>query len=127
MVYDHVAIAGIGVANGLKGVIRAPIIEGVAQNHEYVIDMSENKLMQDKSKLKVVAMVMSTKTGEIINADEKALVYDGPTGIENIGEVSRKITETARYTIDGRRAAGKTRGLSIVRMSDGSVKKVITK
>ena len=127
MVYDHVSIAGIGVANGLKGVIRAPIIEGVAQNHEYVIDMSENKLMQDKSKLKVVAMVMSTKTGEIINADEKALVYDGPTGIENIGEVSRKITETARYTIDGRRAAGKTRGLSIVRMSDGSVKKVITK
>lgn len=127
MVYDHVAIAGIGVSNGLKGIIKAPIVEGATQTHEYTIDLSENKVLQDKSKLKIVAMVINTKTQEIVNADEKALIYDGPTGIENVTEAAKNITETARYTIDGRRSTGKAHGLTIIRMSDGSVKKVMNK
>ncbi len=127
MVYDHVAIGGIGVANGLKGIIKSPIVEGVAQTHEYTIDISENKLVQDKRKLKIVAMLINTKTGEIVNADEKALVYDGPTGIEGVAETGNSVMEAARYTIDGRRADGKTHGLTIIKMSDGSVKKVMMK
>ncbi len=127
MVYNDVAIAGIGVTNGLKSAIKAPIVEGETQSHEYIIEMGSNKLLQDKSKLRVVAMLMNTKTGEIVNADEKALPYDGPSAIRNVREVVCDVTETARYTADGRLTDGKTAGLTIVRMSDGTTRKVIRK
>lgn len=125
--YNDVAIAGIGVTNGLKSAIKAPVVEGVTQSHEYVIEMSGNKLLQDKSKLRVVAMLMNTKTGEIVNADEKPLPYDGPSAVRSVRDVSEDVTETSRYTVDGRRTAGKTPGLTIVRMSDGTARKIIRK
>lgn len=124
--FNDVAIAAVAVTNGLKNVIKAPVVEGVAQSHEYVIDITDNALVQDKSKLRVVAMLINTKTGEIVNADEKALAYDGPSGIESICD-NNSITEMARYTIDGRRTNGKGRGLTIVRMSDGTTRKVVVK
>ncbi len=127
MVYNDVAIAAIGVTNGLKSAIKAPLVEGVTQKHEYVIEMAGNKLLQDKSKLRVVAMLLNTKTGEIVNADEKALPYDGPSVIRSVSEVSGDVRETVRYTVDGRRTDGKAGGLTIVRMSDGTARKVIRK
>ena len=37
------------------------------------------------------------------------------------------IDEVARYAIDGKRIAGETKGINIVKISDGSVKKLIIK
>lgn len=53
------------------------------------------------------------------------LVYLDPA---SVGEVSKaNITEVARYAADGRQLTQPQRGLNIVRMSDGSVKKVMNK
>lgn len=127
MVYDHVAIAAVGINSGLKNIIKTPFTEGVAQTHEYSISLLNNKVLQDKRHLKVVAILFNTKTGLVVNADEKAIVYDGPTGICSPAAEADKAAETARYTIDGRRTDGTAKGLGIVRMRDGSVKKVLTK
>lgn len=53
------------------------------------------------------------------------LVYLDPA---SVGEVSKaNVTEVARYAADGRQLTQPQRGLNIVRMSDGSVKKVMNK
>ena len=49
----------------------------------------------------------------------------GETGIENL--VKLKAEETNRYTLDGIRGDGTRKGLNIIRMSDGTTKKVIVK
>ena len=53
------------------------------------------------------------------------LVYLDPA---SVGEVSKaNVTEVARYAVDGRQLTQPQRGLNIVKMSDGSVKKVMNK
>ena len=48
-----------------------------------------------------------------------------PTGIEVV--TSSDATEVARYTVDGRAISTPTAGVNIVKMSDGTVKKVLVK
>ena len=48
-----------------------------------------------------------------------------PTGIETVN--SNDATEVARYTIDGRAISAPQAGVNIVKMSDGTVKKVLVK
>ncbi len=50
-----------------------------------------------------------------------------PTGIEQQTISESPVVEKARYTVDGLRADGHTRGLNIVVMSDGSRRKVMVK
>lgn len=58
--------------------------------------------------------------------------YNGtPSGIENIScprtPQQGAATEIARYTLDGRRIHAPQRGIYIIRMSDGSTRKVVVK
>lgn len=55
-----------------------------------------------------------------------AIVANPATGVGDI-KTAAEAQEAARYTISGRKAASSTKGLNIVKMSDGSVKKVIKK
>ena len=48
--------------------------------------------------------------------------YD-PTGI-NKTTTSTDVKEVSRYSVNGQRLVGSTKGLNIVKYSDGSVKKV---
>ena len=48
-----------------------------------------------------------------------------PTGIETVN--SNDATEIARYTVDGRAISAPQAGVNIVKMSDGTVKKVLVK
>lgn len=48
------------------------------------------------------------------------------TGIEEAAQAV-EATETARYSVDGRRLAAPQRGLNIVKMSDGTTRKVVVK
>lgn len=49
------------------------------------------------------------------------------SGISQTGKAAGKVVAVAYYTADGRRMAGPAKGLNLVRMSDGSVRKVILK
>lgn len=59
--------------------------------------------------------------GYIANAKRVQVVPD-PTGISS---VSSDATEVARYTLDGKQINGEVKGVNIVKMSDGTVKKVL--
>lgn len=133
MVYDHVAIAAKNVDKGIAGSISAPLVAEQIQSHQVEFDLTngiksyttKEELVQDKSKLKVVAMLINTQTGEIINADEKEIAAFGSSGINGTTTEATAATEVARYSIDGRKLSAPTRGINIIKMSDGTTKKVI--
>lgn len=68
--------------------------------HTYVFDISANKLVQNKSKLRPVAVLINTRTGEVVNA-EKVRVTD-TNGIDIVTSDSQK---TAVYDLQGRKVA----------------------
>ena len=69
-----------------------------------------------------------TKSKYQVRGGWKKFVYmeEGvPAGIDNISNEGAK--EAARYTLDGKRVATPQPGLNIVRMTDGSTRKVVVK
>lgn len=56
---------------------------------------------------------------------EVTVTVSGYVGVDNIN--AEGATEVARYTIEGRLLTAPERGINIIRMSDGTVKKVIVK
>ena len=54
---------------------------------------------------------------------ENIVEYD-PTGIDKT-TTSTDVEEVSRYSVNGQRLVGPTKGLNIVKYSDGSVKKVV--
>jgi hypothetical protein len=54
------------------------------------------------------------------------IVDNSATGIEGVA-IEGNATEVARYDIHGRRLTKPAIGINIIKMSDGSVKKVIVK
>lgn len=52
--------------------------------------------------------------------------YPDPAGINDAQTVSNK-TVAARYTMDGRQIAAPKKGINILKMSDGTTKKVVVK
>lgn len=134
MVYDHIAIKAISVGKGIAGSITAPIVVDQTQTHTTTFNLSNGvksvigeNLLQDKSKLKVVALLFNTTTGEIVNAAESEIAPNGGTGIENVAESADSVKEVARYSIDGTKLNSPAKGINIVKMSDGTTRKVLVK
>lgn len=86
---------------------------------------TREEFIQDKSKLKVVAMLINTQTGEIINADEKEIAAFGSSDISGTTADAKAPTEIARYSIEGKMLSNPTKGINIIKMSDGTTRKVI--
>ena len=133
MVYDHVALASQNLL-GTEASLSAPIVMEKVQNDKATFDISNgiqgyylhNELIQDKSKLKVVAMLINTETMEIVNADEKEIAAYDPTGIESVEVGSgENAVEVARYALDGTKLSAPTNGVNIIKMSDGTTRKVV--
>ena len=132
MVYDHIAIKATSVSKGVSGSIKAPIVADQAQTHTTTFNLSNgvksktgDNLLQDKSKLKVVALLFNTKTGEIVNAAQSEIAPYGSTGIENVSNSADNVKEVARYSIDGTQLNAPAKGINIVKMSDGTTRKVL--
>lgn len=66
--YNHVAVDGWGVQYGLEGSIPQSFSANRDLNYAYQADISENTLIQDKSKLQVIALLLDKNTGAILNA-----------------------------------------------------------
>ena len=51
----------------------------------------------------------------------------GTVGINNVGVTEGNVKEVARYSLDGRQLSRPEKGINIIKMSDGSTRKVIVK
>ena len=90
--------------------------------HTYIFDIADNALVQDKSKLRVVAALVNTQNGEVVNS-EKATVGDDPTAVRNIRSEAQPVGIS--YTdMLGRRVSPRQGSIYVktTTYSDGTVK-----
>lgn len=97
----------------------------VSGSYSLNIPLSNKKLMKvlDYKKVYVVALIIDPETGAVINGG-KALVVGGETGISTVGTAANA-TVVARYAADGTQISAPQKGLNILKMSDGTTRKVM--
>jgi hypothetical protein len=78
----------------------------------------------DKEQVYVIALLIK-EDGTIANAAKAKVEAYVPSAISTIN--SDNASETVRYTLDGRQITAPQHGLNIIKMSDGTVRKVIVK
>lgn len=133
--YDHVALKAQDISTGIDGSIPETVTADVAINHTTTFDVSDNipsyavsdtYLLQDKSQVEVVALLINRVTGKIVNADKCSVLGDA-SGITNAGSTAAGATEIGRYTLDGRALTEPVKGVNIVKYSNGKTVKEIVK
>ena len=123
---NFTAIAAKGVYTPTEeDYIKTPIEVDKRQSFEHVFNISNNNLLQDKSKLKVCVLLINLNTKKIENAAKCSITDAISTGISSTIEEQKRTVEIARYTLDGRRIQAPQKGLNLVKYSDGRVRKEI--
>ena len=121
-------------SKGVTGSVPAEITVGEWNEHEYTFTLSKatsaystsrgESLVQKLWKLRVVAMLLNAD-GEIVNAAKCNV--STPAGVNGVESSMDEPVEVARYSLDGRLLSEPERGVNIVKMSDGTARKVIVK
>ncbi len=126
-VYNDVLIASSYSASANQAEFGEFVENGVTTGN-YTLTMPTKKSLLkalDKKKVSVVAVIIDPQTGVILNAG-KALVGAGTTGIITVNN-SANATVVARYAADGTKVSAPVKGLNILKMSDGTTRKVMVK
>lgn len=135
MTYNHVALIAKDIADGDATTMPATVTAGEVGVSTVTFDVSDgiqctttgDELLQDKDQLEVVVLVLNS-AGEIVNAACNTIgtAEDYAAGIVAT-DAAYNATETARYNAAGMQIAQPTRGINIVRMSDGTTRKLLVK
>lgn len=121
--YNHVAIMGEGIERGIPGSVSMPTAEDETQTHRTTLrNIDGYTVIQDKSKLHVIVLLIDTRTKAIVNAAKCGITDTQATGIDEVS-AQRRPVEVARYTASGQRIAAPRKGVNIVKYSDGRVEK----
>lgn len=136
LTFNQVAIASKGIKYGVEGSLTAPYTAGVKQNHSVTFEnISQHRLIQDRSKLNVCALIIcstidpNTKavTKTIIDNAAKCRVGDNGEGGETaITELNSNADTaiTGYYSLDGRRLSAPAKGVTIMRYANGKTIKI---
>ena len=106
--------------------------DGDTKNVEYDMDVPLSKILKkaigDKwdQNIYIVAIV-TDNNGYVVNAARKRIEINPSSGIENMVNGQKDATVVARYTLDGQVINTPVKGINILKMSDGSVVKVLVK
>jgi hypothetical protein len=65
--FDHVAVAAWDVKTGIEGSVGKVIVKGQPMAYSYKADIASNSLIQDKSRLRLVALLVDSWSGVIVN------------------------------------------------------------
>lgn len=114
----------VNVVEGLPFISTDEVEAGKTYTDSRVLDLSTKGLIQSHKNLKLAALLVNSNNGEIVNAAQVPL--DFTSGINNVQNSSSK-SEVARYNVNGVRMNAPVKGLNIVKMADGSVKKFMVK
>ena len=88
----------------MEGTLPASVEGGKTYSHTYTFDISSNSLVQDKTKLRPVVVLIDTRTGEAVNAD-KVSVGDSADGIRQLENEQSTIENGAVYNLSGQRVS----------------------
>lgn len=124
--YNDVLIASSYVSSNNKATLPTLVANGTVSS-EYTMKMPTKVALKKALKLNqvyVVALLLDKKTGAIVNAGRARVT--GSTGIEDVTTGS-EATVVARYNVNGVQIAAPVKGINIVKMSDGTTRKVLVK
>lgn len=124
--YNHVAVAGWSVQNGVTGSVSSAFKAGDVQEYTFTGSIATNSLIQDKTKLKAVALLIDRTDGSIVNAAQ-AIIEDNATGIQAVENGEWSMPDNQWFDLSGRKIQTSQKGVNIIRMGDGTVKKVLVK
>ena len=130
-VFNDVAIATSFNSDGVnqaQKVVNAPDDDTIENTYTLSLPTKAALKKAIKSdKVWVVALLVDSYNGFVINAAKFRMPeYVDPSGIEST-ERSASDEVVERYSLDGRELPSTQKGLNIVRMADGSVRKVMVK
>ena len=112
MEYNHVAIGATEVSSGISGSIQAPLVSGQAQTYRGSFSIAGNSLVQDKTKLHAIVLLLNTQTGEIVNAAKAAIAAGSgdATGLDYASTQSMLARQESQavYDLQGRRLSSLT-------------------
>lgn len=86
MAYNHVAVATVGLQDGVGGSISPTLVSGQAQTHAGTLDIASNSLVQDKDRLQLIAILLNTSTGQVVNAAKASILPAEADAIANVYE-----------------------------------------
>lgn len=124
--YNDVLIASSYVSSNNKAMLPTLVANGTVSS-EYTMKMPTKVALKKALKLDqiyVVALLLDKKTGAIVNAGRARVT--GSTGIEDV-TTGTEPTVVARYNVNGVQIAAPVKGINIVKMSDGTTRKVLVK
>lgn len=131
LVYDDVVVAQSHTrGESYTDVIPASLVESQVVEHSSSFQLAQmvgtygDNLVQNKSKLNVIAMLIDTNTGAVLNAAKCHVINPEDAGIQHL-QTEAQVLDS--YSIDGRRQHDKATGFSILRMNDGSSRKALIK
>lgn len=122
--YNDVAIQlSNSRALAMEGTLPGSVEGGKGYEHKYVFDVTENELVQDKTKLRPVVVLIDTTTGEAVNADKVGVSSetDGISEIPSGDELQR--ADGRSYDLQGRELNAAHRAMRGIYIVNG--KKVI--
>ena len=125
VIFNHVAVAAWDILNGVNGSVSPTIVADEIQQFSFDADIKSKSVIQDKSKLKIAALLIDRTTGIIVNAAEAVIQDYNATGINTVQKSSMK--DAGRYLLDGRKVSTPHSGLNIIKMSDGTIRKEFVK
>ena len=124
--YNDVLIASSYVSDKNKATLPTLVANGTVSS-EYTLKMPTKVALKKAIKLDqvyVVAVLLDKKTGAIVNAGRARVT--GSTGIEDVTN-GTEATVVARYTVNGVQVSAPVKGVNILKMSDGTTRKVLVK
>ena len=121
VVYNHVAVNTLGALGGIAGSISAPIAAYVPQTYTDVLTTLAShtlRIIQDKSRLSAVAMLINTETGQVVNAAKAPVADYGQSGIKAPSTLKPQPSNlnpqiSNPYDLQGRPASGAQKGVRI--------------
>ena len=131
LTYNDVMIASSYSSAGknLLGDLTTNSVAGNTQNTEYLLTLPSKTTLKNaikKDEVYAVALVIDNKTKAIANAAKaRVLPIEEATGIEKANGTTA--TPTAYYSLNGVRLDAPVKGINIVRMSDGTTRKIMIK
>ena len=126
--FDDVALSSYK-ENGKYYSEMGNFLNGESKELSYTVNMTSKQAVLsvlDYNKVAIIAMVLDN-TGKVLNAN-KYYLSGTETGVRNVNtDTGMNVHEVFRYTIDGRMIRTGQPGVNIIRMSDGSTRKVLVK
>lgn len=106
--FNDVIIARSSVG-GIEGSLTAPVVGEVSQTYSYAFDLTKivnangQKMVQSRNKLRVVAILIDSETGVVVNANKVEVPKADHIGIDDLSLDGQSSSVATFYDLMGRR------------------------